>query len=73
MERAKDESFPDVPGRKPAPVELSPDLLEWARRQFSEEEYVAGIRDIRENGGVPFDEIIERLKRTTGPAADQSR
>jgi hypothetical protein len=62
-----------VPARRPEPVALSPEMLEWARRQFSEEEYVAGIRDIRENGGVPFDEIIERLKRTTGPAADQSR
>jgi hypothetical protein len=68
VERAKDESFPDVPGRKPAPVELSPDLLEWARRQFSEEEYVAGIRDIRENGGVPFAEIIQPLKQSAGGA-----
>jgi hypothetical protein len=50
------------PQQKPAPVELTPDLLEWARRQFSEEELVAGIRDIRENGGVQFAEIIKQLK-----------
>jgi hypothetical protein len=59
---------PDVLMRQPEPVELTPDLLEWARRQFSEEEYVAGIRDIRENGGVPFESIIRRLKSGKVPA-----
>lgn len=63
----------DLPAGRPGPIELSPEMLEWARRQFSEEEYVAGIRDIRETGGVPFDEIIQRLKRGAGPAAGQSR
>jgi hypothetical protein len=66
------EPSPDVPARRPAPVELTPEMLEWARRQFSEEEYVAGIRAIRETGGVPFAEIVQRLKRTAGPAG-QSR
>jgi hypothetical protein len=56
------EGKPADPRQKPAPVELTPDLLDWARRQFSEEEYIAGIRDIRENGGVPFASIIQRLK-----------
>jgi hypothetical protein len=48
--------------QKPTPVQLTPDQLEWARRQFSEEEYVAGIRDIRENGGVPFADVVQKLK-----------
>jgi hypothetical protein len=48
--------------QKPTPVQLTPDQLEWARQQVSEEEYIAGIRDIRENGGVPFESIIQRLK-----------
>jgi hypothetical protein len=48
--------------QKPLPVELTPDLLEWARRQYSEAEYVAGIRNIREHGGVPFADLIQRLK-----------
>ena len=48
--------------QRPAPIELSPEMLEWARQQFSEEDYVAGIRDIRENGGVPFENILQRLK-----------
>jgi hypothetical protein len=50
------------PQQKPAPIQLTPDQLEWARQQVSEEEYIAGIRDIRENGGVPFESIIQRLK-----------
>jgi hypothetical protein len=70
VERAMNGPFRDVRVRRPEPVELTPDLLEWARRQFSEEEYVAGIRDIRENGGVPFAEIIQRLKLPVGGARE---
>jgi hypothetical protein len=68
VERTMMESSPDVPARRPEPIELTPDQLEWARRQFSEEEYVAGIRDIRENGGVPLESIIERLELPVGGA-----
>jgi hypothetical protein len=54
--------------QRPTPVQLTPDQLDCARQQVSEEEYLAGIRDIRENGGVPFVDILQRLKLPVGGA-----
>jgi len=48
-------------------VELTPDILEWARRQFSDEEYAAGFRDIRENGGLELSDFIHELEQTASP------
>jgi hypothetical protein len=45
---------------------LTPELLDWARRQFSEEEIVAGIREIRETGGLEFRDFIEELEKAAG-------
>jgi hypothetical protein len=58
-----------------APAEVSswtieptpPDLLAWARQTFDEAEYLAGVREIEETGGVKFEDFIgeieERVKR----------
>jgi RNA recognition motif-containing protein len=41
---------------------LPPELLEWARRQFTEEEIIAGVREIRETGGVELKDFIEEIE-----------
>jgi hypothetical protein len=54
---------PDVP---PA-VKLTPELLEWARNQFTEEELVAGIREIEATGGLELDDFIRELEQEAAP------
>lgn len=41
---------------------LTPELLDWARGQFTEEQAVAGLREIRETGGLSFDDVIRGLE-----------
>jgi hypothetical protein len=40
---------------------LPPDLREWALRQATEEEIVAGLKEVRENGGMELGELIDEL------------
>jgi hypothetical protein len=44
-----------------------PDLLAWARQTFDEAQYLAGVREVEETGGVKFEDFIgeieERVKR----------
>jgi hypothetical protein len=49
----------------PAPVTPTPEILEWARAQFSEEEVIAGLREIQETGGLTFEEVIRGLEPPT--------
>jgi hypothetical protein len=49
------------------PVTLSPETLEWVRRQFSEEDLVAGLREIRETGGLELCDFIQELEQAAGP------
>jgi hypothetical protein len=44
------------------PMALTPELMEWARNQFSDEEAVAGLREIRETGGLTFEDVIRGLE-----------
>ena len=39
------------------------DLRKWALEQFSEEEFLAGLEEIRKNGGHSLDEILPELER----------
>jgi hypothetical protein len=45
----------------------APELLEWARRQSTEEELVAEIRELREQGGSDFEELLRDIE----PQADR--
>lgn len=49
-----------TPGAPPA-------LLEWARATFSEEEAVAGLREIRATGGLSLDQLLAGLGEPDGP------
>ncbi len=55
------------PGANGAPDgKLSPSLLEWARRTFDEDEFMAGVREIRATGGLEFDDFVKELERAAG-------
>ncbi|HLN28382.1 MAG TPA: hypothetical protein VK395_11630 [Gemmataceae bacterium] len=41
----------------------APEILEWARQQFSEEEILAGLREVRETGGVELRNFIQELEQ----------
>lgn len=38
---------------------VTPELLEWARRTFNEEEFLAGLREIETTGGVDITDLIQ--------------
>ncbi len=42
---------------------LTPEQLEWARQQFTEEEVVAGLRELREKGGMELHEFLPELEQ----------
>jgi hypothetical protein len=43
-----------------------PDVLARARETFDEEEFLAGLREIEETGGLQFKDFIEELERAAG-------
>jgi hypothetical protein len=43
---------------------VHPDLLAYARQTFNEEEYVAELREVLANGGVPFEVVIREISAT---------
>jgi hypothetical protein len=42
---------------------LTLELREWALRQATEEEIVAGLKEVREKGGTELGELIHELKQ----------
>ncbi len=39
------------------------EILDWARSDFNEEEFVAGLREIRETGGLELKDFIHELEQ----------
>jgi endogenous inhibitor of DNA gyrase (YacG/DUF329 family) len=57
-----------APGSVELPfAKLSPELLEWARRDFNEEEFLAGLREIEETGGLELKDFIQELEQEAEP------
>jgi hypothetical protein len=56
---------PDLPWGVPIPV--PPEVMEWARRNFSEEDFLADLRDVEENGGLELSDFIGELERMVRP------
>jgi RNA polymerase sigma factor (sigma-70 family) len=54
------------PGSDSQETRLTPELRQWALDQFSEEDFAAGFRDIRENGGLTFEDFVEKLEQAAG-------
>jgi hypothetical protein len=42
--------------------EISPEILQWARQQFTEEEILAGLHELRETGGLELRDFIHELE-----------
>jgi hypothetical protein len=57
---------PAHPGAPPS-GKLPPELMEWARRQFSEDEFAAGLKEIRETGGLELQDFIRELEQEATP------
>jgi len=56
--------FDELPG--PQPRKLTPEEMEWAMQQFSEEEFFAGLREIEETGGRELHEFLHELEQAAG-------
>jgi hypothetical protein len=46
---------------------LTPELLDWARQQFSEEEIIAGLREVQQTGGLELSDFIRELEEDAVP------
>ncbi len=57
---------PTRPEQRPD-SKLSPELIEWARQHFSEAEFLAGLREIREKGGLELKDFIRELEQDVPP------
>lgn len=48
---------------------VPPEVRAWALEQFSEEEIVAGLREVRETGGLELSDFIHELEQIADSAA----
>jgi hypothetical protein len=52
---------------EPFPCErIPPELLEWARQTFDEEEFLAEVREIEATGGQRLEDFIAELEAKAG-------
>jgi len=56
------EAAPTGSGDAPRSSAVTPEIQEWAARQFSDEEICAGLREIEETGGREFCEFVHELE-----------
>jgi hypothetical protein len=48
---------------EPCPREkIPPEILEWARQTFDEEEFLAHVREIEATGGLRLEDFIAELE-----------
>ncbi len=45
------------------PPPLPPELKEWALQQATEQELLAGLKEVQEKGGTELGEVIQKLQR----------
>jgi hypothetical protein len=55
---------PDKPDQpEPFPREpIPPEILEWARQTFNEEEFLAELREIEATGGLRLEDFIAEVE-----------
>jgi hypothetical protein len=46
---------------------LTPEVMEWARRTFNEEEFLAGLREIQTTGGLELKDFLHELEQEVMP------
>lgn len=48
---------------EPFPRErIPPEILEWARQTFDEEEFLRQVREIEATGGLPLEDFIAEIE-----------
>jgi hypothetical protein len=47
-------------------VRLTPELRQWALQLFTEEEILAGLRELREQGGLELRDFLPELEQIVG-------
>ena len=47
-------------------MKLTPELLEWVRRQTNIDEMIAQLREVEKTGGLEFDDFFSDLEREFG-------
>jgi hypothetical protein len=52
---------PEEMAKRLKETRLPPELQEWARRQFTQEDFLRGVREIEEQGGVPLSDFFDEL------------
>lgn len=63
----RDATQQPIPPPMPPSGKLPKELLEWARQQLSEEEFLAGLREIQESGGLELKDFIQELEQEASP------
>lgn len=56
-----------APGPEGNGASLTPEIREWALRQFTEEELADGLRELRERGGLELRDFLPELERMVDP------
>jgi hypothetical protein len=44
------------------PTPIAPELMDWVRQQFTEEELADGLREMRERGGIELPQLLEGIE-----------
>jgi hypothetical protein len=57
MNREEDVGQADAP----VPIDPTPEVLDRARREFTDDEVAAGLREIEATGGLTFDDVVRGL------------
>jgi hypothetical protein len=55
------------PARETPRLMNSLQIREWALQQFSEDDFAAGIQEIKEAGGVALSEFVHKLEEIISP------
>lgn len=56
----------DRPEQPTRSAELTPEILEWARQRFTDEEVLTGLREIRQTGGLELRDFIHEARTSRG-------
>jgi hypothetical protein len=66
MDGAAQEALAGAGTPSPRPELPTPEVVEWARQQYTEEDIVAGLREVRETGGRELRDFLGELEQTAG-------
>jgi hypothetical protein len=57
----------DTQGKDSLSGAIAPEIVQWARQELNEEETVAGLREVRETGGLELCDFIQELEQEVTP------